>query len=54
MINEGKAYIELSCQLKGSEKEEYTAVRTIEDDNDDDSVTCWPEEIQYLLCTYET
>lgn len=39
--------------MKGSVKEEYTEIRTIWYDNDEGSVTCWPEEIEYLLRTKE-
>lgn len=54
MINEGQADIALSYLFKCSAKEDYTAVRTIGDDNDDGWVTCWPETFQYMLRTYET
>lgn len=51
IINKGKYYFALSYLLKGSAKEEYTAVLTVGNDNDEGIVTCCPEAIKYLLRT---
>lgn len=54
MICEGHAWIDLSYVVNSSDNDQYTAVRTTGDENDENSVNCWPEAIINLLCMYET